>query len=92
VVTDQIAEYAEFFFGTNDLTQMMFGVSRDDSEIGFSVPVARLAAAHTALGTSRIGGDGRRSASDRRIESTIAEQRLLGVTGNALSPRRRLSP
>jgi len=29
----QIAEYAEFFsFGTNDLTQMTFGFSRDDAE------------------------------------------------------------
>ncbi|MBP2680622.1 MAG: pyruvate phosphate dikinase, partial [Candidatus Krumholzibacteriota bacterium] len=32
VVADQIAETAEFFsFGTNDLTQMTFGFSRDDS-------------------------------------------------------------
>lgn len=31
VTADQIAEYAEFFsFGTNDLTQMTFGFSRDD--------------------------------------------------------------
>src|SRR4051794_7306366 len=30
---DQIAEYADFFsFGTNDLTQMTFGFSRDDVE------------------------------------------------------------
>jgi pyruvate,orthophosphate dikinase len=32
LTADQIAEYAEFFsFGTNDLTQMGFGYSRDDS-------------------------------------------------------------
>ncbi len=32
VVADQIAESAEFFsFGTNDLTQMTFGYSRDDA-------------------------------------------------------------
>jgi pyruvate,orthophosphate dikinase len=32
VVADQIAETADFFsFGTNDLTQMTFGFSRDDS-------------------------------------------------------------
>jgi pyruvate,orthophosphate dikinase len=31
LVADQIAEHAEFFsFGTNDLTQMTFGYSRDD--------------------------------------------------------------
>jgi len=32
LTADQIAEYAEFFsFGTNDLTQMTFGFSRDDT-------------------------------------------------------------
>jgi pyruvate,orthophosphate dikinase len=35
-VADQIAEHAQFFsFGTNDLTQMTFGYSRDDAEGGF---------------------------------------------------------
>jgi pyruvate,orthophosphate dikinase len=33
LVADEIAEYADFFsFGTNDLTQMTFGFSRDDIE------------------------------------------------------------
>jgi pyruvate,orthophosphate dikinase len=33
VVADEIAERAEFFsFGSNDLTQMIFGFSRDDAE------------------------------------------------------------
>ena len=33
IVADEIAEIAEFFsFGTNDLTQMTFGFSRDDVE------------------------------------------------------------
>ena len=33
ITADEIAEYAEFFsFGTNDLTQMTFGYSRDDAE------------------------------------------------------------
>lgn len=36
VTADEIAEYAEFFsFGTNDLTQMTFGYSRDDAERNF---------------------------------------------------------
>jgi pyruvate,orthophosphate dikinase len=33
-----VATVAEFFsFGTNDLTQMVFGISRDDAEQGFLV-------------------------------------------------------
>jgi pyruvate,orthophosphate dikinase len=36
VAAQRIAEYAEFFsFGTNDLTQTTFGISRDDAETGF---------------------------------------------------------
>ncbi len=36
VTAGEIAEYAEFFsFGTNDLTQMSFGYSRDDAERTF---------------------------------------------------------
>ncbi|MFN8459799.1 MAG: pyruvate, phosphate dikinase [Anaerolineae bacterium] len=34
----QLAEYAQFFsFGTNDLTQTTFGISRDDAEKGFLI-------------------------------------------------------
>jgi len=33
ITADEIARYADFFsFGTNDLTQMTFGISRDDAE------------------------------------------------------------
>ncbi|MCA2977230.1 MAG: pyruvate, phosphate dikinase [Myxococcaceae bacterium] len=36
VTAGEIAELAEFFsFGTNDLTQTTFGISRDDAETGF---------------------------------------------------------
>ncbi len=38
LTADEIAEYAEFFsFGTNDLTQTAFGISRDDAEKGFLI-------------------------------------------------------
>jgi pyruvate,orthophosphate dikinase len=38
LTADEIAEYAQFFsFGTNDLTQTAFGISRDDAEKGFLI-------------------------------------------------------
>ncbi|MDT8305273.1 MAG: pyruvate, phosphate dikinase [Anaerolineae bacterium] len=38
ITAGEIAEIAQFFsFGTNDLTQTTFGVSRDDAEAGFLV-------------------------------------------------------
>ena len=38
LTADEIAQYAEFIsFGTNDLTQMTFGISRDDAEKAFLV-------------------------------------------------------
>lgn len=38
LIADQVAEHAEFFsFGTNDLTQMAFGYSRDDA--GMFLPI-----------------------------------------------------
>lgn len=42
LTADEMAEYAEFFsFGTNDLTQMVFGISRDDAEKGFLIDYIR---------------------------------------------------
>ena len=38
LTADQLARFAQFFsFGTNDLTQTTFGISRDDAEKGFLV-------------------------------------------------------
>jgi pyruvate, orthophosphate dikinase len=38
LTSDEIAEYAQFFsFGTNDLTQTTYGISRDDAEKGFLI-------------------------------------------------------
>ena len=42
LVADELAEIAEFFsFGTNDLTQTTYGISRDDAERGFLVDYLR---------------------------------------------------
>jgi pyruvate,orthophosphate dikinase len=38
LTADEIADYAEFIsFGTNDLTQTTYGISRDDAESGFLI-------------------------------------------------------
>ena len=38
LTADEMAEVAQFFsFGTNDLTQTAFGISRDDAEAGFLI-------------------------------------------------------
>ena len=38
LTADEMAEEAEFFsFGTNDLTQTTFGISRDDAEAKFLI-------------------------------------------------------
>jgi len=42
LTADELAEYANFFsFGTNDLTQTTFGISRDDAEFGFLMKYIR---------------------------------------------------
>ncbi|MFO7654106.1 MAG: pyruvate, phosphate dikinase [Candidatus Krumholzibacteriia bacterium] len=42
LIADQIAQHADFFsFGTNDLTQMTFGYSRDDAGVFLPTYVAR---------------------------------------------------
>jgi len=42
LTADQLVGYAEFFsFGTNDLTQTTFGISRDDAESGFLIKYLR---------------------------------------------------
>lgn len=39
LIAGQLAKTAEFFsFGTNDLTQMTFGISRDDAQVGGVMP------------------------------------------------------
>jgi pyruvate, orthophosphate dikinase len=43
LTADEIAEYAQFFsFGTNDLTQTTYGISRDDAEKGFLIDYIQL--------------------------------------------------
>ncbi len=47
LTTDQLAEFASFIsFGTNDLTQTTFGISRDDAEAGFLIRYLRTGILH----------------------------------------------
>jgi pyruvate,orthophosphate dikinase len=42
ITADEVARYADFFsFGTNDLTQMTYGISRDDAEGKFLLEYVR---------------------------------------------------
>jgi pyruvate,orthophosphate dikinase len=42
LTAEELAEHAEFFsFGTNDLTQTTYGMSRDDAEAGFLIGYMR---------------------------------------------------
>jgi len=63
-VADKIAESAEFFsFGTNDMTQMVFGYSRDDAGKFLGEFIDRNVLKHDPFpvaGSGRRGPDGGR--------------------------------
>ena len=69
LTADQIAEYAQFFsFGTNDLTQTTYGISRDDAEKGFLMKYVEKGilpenpfASHRRGRRGQADGDGRRA-------------------------------
>jgi hypothetical protein len=84
LTADEVAEHADFFsFGTNDLTQMTFGYSRDDvnsflpdylkQEILPNDPFQSL----DTSGCGPVGGDGRRQ---RAIREKGSESRHLWRT------------
>jgi pyruvate,orthophosphate dikinase len=61
LIAGELAEFAEFFsFGTNDLTQTTFGISRDDAETGFlSEYLQKGVMAHNPFATIDQDGVGR---------------------------------
>ncbi len=61
LTADEIAQVAQFFsFGTNDLTQTAFGISRDDAESGFLVDyLQRHILEDNPFGTIDIDGVGK---------------------------------
>ena len=67
---DQIAEHAEFFsFGTNDLTQTTFGISRDDSGKFLDAYLKKWHHREGPLRQPRPGGRGRAGAAGRRARA-----------------------
>jgi pyruvate,orthophosphate dikinase len=61
LTADEIAEVAEFFsFGTNDLTQTVFGISRDDAETSFLLQYQKKGIlSHNPFATIDEGGVGK---------------------------------
>ena len=83
LVADKIAEHAEFFsFGTNDLTQMTFGYSRDDiGEVPAVLPREEAAALRPVRGP-RPGGRGRADPDRHRARQEDAARDLkVGICG-----------
>ena len=76
----ELAQYAEFFsFGTNDLTQMTFGFSRDD---GGQVPAQLCRAQDPAVQPVPVAGSGRRGAARRRGRQGRSRDASQHRTGN----------
>ena len=61
LAAEEIAEVAEFFsFGTNDLTQTVYGISRDDAESGFLIHyIQNKVLPDNPFATLDVGGVGR---------------------------------
>ena len=74
---DEIAEEADFFsFGTNDLTQMTFGFSRDDVESRHDARVPRARAAEAQPVRDDRPVRGRRARQDRRPSAAERRSRI----------------
>ncbi len=85
-VADEIAKSAEFFsFGTNDLTQMTFGYSRDDAEGGFLLKYVEEkilpANPFQTLDTAGVGGEMRMAVEKGRSARPGLEVGICGEHG-----------
>ncbi|HET7026944.1 MAG TPA: pyruvate, phosphate dikinase [Candidatus Limnocylindrales bacterium] len=85
-VADEIAKHAEFFsFGTNDLTQMTFGYSRDDAEGGFLLTYVEEgvlpANPFQTLDTAGVGGEMRMAVEKGRAARPGLEIGICGEHG-----------
>ena len=93
MVADQLAEYAQFFsFGTNDLTQMTFGYSRDDSG-KFLLPYVEQKILPIDPSSPSIGRCGRADGDGRRQSQARPADIKLGICGeHGGDPEREVLP
>lgn len=79
---DEIAEYAEFFsFGTNDLTQMTFGYSRDDAGTFIRTYLDNLILTDDPFQTLDQGGVGRLIANAVELGRGVRGDLHIGICG-----------
>ena len=91
LTADKIAETAEFFsFGTNDLTQMTFGVSRDDAGKFLPLYLRRGDLAGRPVRDARPGrrGPARRDGHRTRALARGPTSRSASAASTAATPRR----
>jgi pyruvate,orthophosphate dikinase len=83
LVADRLAEEAAFFsFGTNDLTQMTFGLSRDDAEKGFLVDyLERGILSENPFATIDVEGVGRLMETAVRLGRGARPDLVIGICG-----------
>jgi pyruvate,orthophosphate dikinase len=83
LMADEIAEVAEFFsFGTNDLTQMVFGISRDDAESGFLMSyIDRKILPSNPFATLDVDGVGRIMRMAVQLGRGVREDLEIGICG-----------
>jgi pyruvate,orthophosphate dikinase len=83
LIAGEIAEFAEFFsFGTNDLTQTTFGISRDDAETGFlSEYLQKGVLAHNPFATLDREGVGQLMAMGVKLGRARRRDLEIGICG-----------
>ena len=83
LIAGELAEFAEFFsFGTNDLTQTTFGISRDDAETGFlSEYLQKGVLAHNPFATIDEDGVGQLMAMGVKLGRMRRKALEIGICG-----------
>ena len=82
LTADELAEHAEFFsFGTNDLTQTTFGISRDDAETSFLIEYLTRDPRRDPFDHTRRGRGGPADARSRSSSGEAPARAEVGICG-----------